>query len=53
MEQIDIIEELLEALEGTSNMMRGMLLDPSIGHEAKEALSDKMKELDELVDEYA
>jgi hypothetical protein len=33
--------------------MRGMTLDPSIPGHVKEALSDRIKELDDLVDKYA
>jgi hypothetical protein len=51
--QDTIIEQLLEAVESTANFMRGMTLDPSIPGHVKEALSDRIKELDDLVDKYA
>ncbi len=43
--------ELIEALEGAANMMRGMLMDPAIPQGAKDALQDKINEIEELLDD--
>ena len=49
----DIREHLLESLGSAANMMRGMILDPSIPGHAKQALAEKIEEIDKVVDEYA
>ncbi|EEY94053.1 hypothetical protein HMPREF0026_01329 [Acinetobacter junii SH205] len=45
-------EELLEQLESVANFMRGMQFDPRIPQDVKEALSYRVQEIDELVDQH-
>ena len=45
-------EELLEAMEGVANFMRGMAFDTRIPSEAKEALHSQSEVLDKLVAKY-
>ena len=42
-EEINEIEEMYELLEGTANMLRGMMFDPSI----KDAIISKVNEIDQ------
>lgn len=46
------IEELIVAMEGAANMMRGMLFDPNISSAAKSALKIKAGEIDSLTEKY-
>ena len=43
-------ERLIELLESTANMMRGMTLDPAIPPHAKEALRHRVATLDAAID---
>lgn len=45
------MDELIEMLESTANLMRGMCFDPSIPKHAKEALESRYKEIDKLVED--
>ena len=45
-------EELLQALDGAANFMRGMSFDPSVPSEQKQALTDKGKELLAIVEKH-
>ena len=45
-------QELLEQLESVANFMRGMQFDPRIPQDVKEALSYRVQEIDELVDQH-
>ncbi|MDH1005698.1 hypothetical protein [Acinetobacter junii] len=45
-------EELLEQLESVANFMRGMQFDPRIPQDVKEALSYRVQEIDELIDQH-
>jgi uncharacterized protein (UPF0147 family) len=49
----EIREELLEAIEETANLMRGICFDPLVPKNIKEVLIDKIQTLDTVVDEYA
>ena len=51
MKELGLYEELLSAIQGSANLMRGMLLDPTIPDHAKEALRSKIKELEDIIDE--
>lgn len=42
-------EELLQALEGAANFMRGMSFDPSVPSEQKQALTGKAREIEAVV----
>lgn len=44
------IESLLEALEGVSNMLLGMTFDRNLSESMKEAMLDKLKEIDSIVE---
>jgi len=46
------MEELLQMLESTANMMRGMLFDPSIPNMAKTAMTEKISDIEEMVEKY-
>lgn len=45
-------EELLQLLESTSNMLRGMTLDPSIPRHAKEAMFSRIETLEAAVEKH-
>lgn len=45
-------QELLEQLESVANFMRGMRFDPRIPQDVKEALSYRVQEIDELIDQH-
>lgn len=49
----DAIEELLILAESTANLMRGMQMDNAIPTHAKQAMQEKINELDAAVDKYA
>ena len=52
MSEENMINELVEALEGASSFMWGMQFDPSLGAEQKEALAIKAEEIDKLTEQY-
>lgn len=43
------MEELLELMEHTANMLRGMTMDPAIPAHAKEAMRERIAELEAAV----
>lgn len=43
-------EELIEMLESTANLMRGMQFDPSIPSHAKDALRNRYEKIEELLE---
>jgi len=45
------MEELLQLLEDTANMLRGMTMDPAIPAHAKEAMRSRISELEKAVAE--
>jgi len=47
-EEINEIEEMYELLEGTANMLRGMMFDPSI----KDAIISKVNEIDQACGKF-
>lgn len=47
------MDDLLEALEGASNFMRGLAMDPNIQGEPKLALVNKAAEIDKIVTKFA
>lgn len=44
------MDALIEAIESTVNMLRGMTLDPAIPQHAKSAMWGKISELEMLVE---
>ncbi|WP_171195248.1 MULTISPECIES: hypothetical protein [Acinetobacter calcoaceticus/baumannii complex] len=48
----ELKEELLGQLESVANFMRGMGLDPRIPNDTKQALSNRARDIDELVEKY-
>ena len=46
------IEELGQGVEGSANLMRGMLFDPAIPESAKDAMRAKIAELEELIERH-
>lgn len=44
-------EELLQLVEDTANMLRGMTMDPAIPKHAKEAMWSRITELEKAVKE--
>ena len=45
-------ENTTEKLESTANFMRGMCFDPRLHHEIKEAITERVAEIDSFVEEY-
>lgn len=45
-------DDLIEKLESTANFMRGMCFDPRLHHEIKEAITERVAEIDSFVKEY-
>ncbi len=45
------MDELLQMIENTANMLRGMTMDPAIPEHAKEAMRSRIVELERAVDE--
>lgn len=45
-------DDALELLESTSNMLRGMTMDPSIPAHAKEAMQVRISEIERAVEEH-
>ena len=45
-------EEVLQAIEGAANFMRGVSFDPSVPAHIKEALANKTSELESVVEKY-
>jgi len=45
-------EEALQLLESTANMLRGMTLDPAIPKHAKDAMHQRIKELEGFVERH-
>jgi len=52
MSEESMVDELVEALEGAANFMRGMKLDPSLPQHVKEALDSKINDIDEIIAGY-
>jgi hypothetical protein len=46
------MEELLEMLEKTANLLRGMAMDPDIPAHAKTAANKRASEIDLIVEKY-
>lgn len=46
-----MLDNALELLESTENMLRGMLLDPDIPLRAKEAMLTRIAELEMFIEE--
>ena len=42
-------DDLYELLEGAANMLRGMTLDPAIPPHAKDAMREKIQELEDAM----
>jgi hypothetical protein len=53
MSEENMVDELVEELEGAANFMRGMQLDPALPPHVKEALGDKIKDIDKITEEYS
>lgn len=49
----DTIEKLLQLLESTANMLRGMTLDPAIPKRAKDAMWWRISEIEKVVASHA
>jgi hypothetical protein len=47
-----VTEEIALLLESTANMLRGMTLDPSIPEHAKEAMRERIDELEAAVSKF-
>ena len=47
------IEEVLQALESASNLMRGLSIDPRLSPDIVEVLQLKANEADDIVEKYA
>lgn len=47
------MEELLEMLEGTANLLRGMAMDTAIPGHAKTAMRERAALIDQLVEKHA
>lgn len=45
-------DNLIEKLESTANFMRGMCFDPRLHHEIKDAIREKVSEIDSFVEKY-
>lgn len=45
-------DELLEAMQSTANLMRGMQFDPRIPSDTKQALIERAEELEALIEKY-
>ena len=43
-------KELIEMLESTANLMRGMQFDPNIPSHAKDALRNRYEKIEELLE---
>lgn len=43
-------EEVIEIIEQTANMLRGMTMDPAIPKHAKEAMRSRILQLDEAAE---
>lgn len=52
MDSEELKDELLQALEGAANFMRGMTLDPAIPTEQKIALIHKTREIESVVEKH-
>lgn len=42
-------EQLIEKLESTANFMRGMCFDPRLHHEIREAIRERVSDIDDFV----
>jgi len=47
------MEELLQLMENTANMLRGMTMDPAVPAHAKEAMGVRIVALEDAVEKYA
>lgn len=45
-------DDLIEKLESTANFMRGMCFDPRLHYEIKNAIRERVSEIDSFVEEY-
>jgi hypothetical protein len=52
MSEESMVDELVGALEGAANFMRGMQLDPALPQHVKEALSSKIEDIDKLTKQF-
>lgn len=46
------IEELVELIDSTSNMLRGMTMDPAIPKHAKDAMWSRIAQLEAVVEAH-
>ena len=47
------MDDLIELIESTANMLRGMCMDPAIPRHAKEAMREQIKRLDDAAERAA
>ena len=45
-------DDLIEKLESTANFMRGMCFDPRLNHEIKDAIKNRVNEIDDFLEKY-
>ena len=45
-------EDLIEKLESTANFMRGMRFDPRLHHEIRDAITERVAEIDLFIEQY-
>ena len=45
-------EDLIEKLESTANFMRGMCFDPRLHHEIRDAVRNRVAEIESFIEEY-
>ena len=45
-------EDLIEKLESTANFMRGMRFDPRLHHEIRDAITERVTEIDLFIEQY-
>lgn len=52
MSEENMVDELAQELEGAASFMRGMQLDPSLPPYIKEALGQKVEDIDKITEQY-
>lgn len=45
-------DDLLEKLESTANFMRGMRFDPRLHHEIRDAIIERVAEIESVIEDY-
>lgn len=48
----EVKEELLQELEAAANFMREMTFDPSVGVEQRQALTERARRIDAMVEKH-